>query len=166
MKLNDIRDNKDAVKDRKRIGRGIGSGTGKTSGQGHKGQKARSGVAIKGFEGGQMPIHRRLPKRGFKNIHRIEVSEINFDKIEKLISEKKIDPSKIIDAKKLLDLGIIKKINEKIKLLAKGELKNKINIEVTASSKTAKESVEKNGGVIKIVDHKKSDEKINEKSEA
>ena len=165
MKLNDIRDNKDAVKDRKRIGRGIGSGTGKTSGQGHKGQKARSGVAIKGFEGGQMPIHRRLPKRGFKNIHRIEFSEVNFDKIEKLISDKKIDPSKIIDAKKLLELGIIKKINEKIKLLAKGELKNKINIEVTASSKTAKESVEKNGGVIKIVDKKKSDKKIKEKSE-
>ena len=166
MKLNDIRDNKDAAKDRKRIGRGIGSGTGKTSGQGHKGQKARSGVAIKGFEGGQMPIHRRLPKRGFKNIHRIEFSEINFDKIEKLIIDKKIDPSKIIDAKKLLELGIIKKLNEKIKLLAKGELKNKINIEVTASSISAKESVEKNGGVIKIVEQNKSDKKINEKSEA
>ena len=165
MKLNDIRDNKDAVKDRKRIGRGIGSGTGKTSGQGHKGQKARSGVAIKGFEGGQMPIHRRLPKRGFKNIHRIEFSEVNFDKIEKLISDKKIDPSKIIDAKKLLELGIIKKLNEKIKLLAKGELKNKINIEVTASSKSAKESVEKNGGVIKILDKKMSDKKIKVKSE-
>ena len=164
MKLNDIRDNKDAVKDRKRIGRGIGSGTGKTSGQGHKGQKARSGVAIKGFEGGQMPIHRRLPKRGFKNIHRIEFSEVNFNKIEKLIIEKKIDPSEIIDAKKLLELGIIKNINEKIKLLAKGELKNKINIEVSASSKSAKESVEKNGGVIKIVDSKKSDKKIKEKS--
>ena len=165
MKLNDIRDNKDAVKDRKRIGRGIGSGTGKTSGQGHKGQKARSGVAIKGFEGGQMPIHRRLPKRGFNNIHRIEFSEVNFDKIEKLILDKKIDPSKIIDAKKLLELGIIKKINEKIKLLAKGELKNKINIEVSASSKSAKETVEKIGGVIKIVDQKKSDKKIKEKSE-
>jgi len=165
MKLNDIRDNKDAVKDRKRIGRGIGSGTGKTSGQGHKGQKARSGVAIKGFEGGQMPIHRRLPKRGFKNIHRIEFSEVNFDKIEKLIIDKKIDPSKIIDAKKLLELGIIKKIDEKIKLLAKGELKNKINIEVSASSKSAKESVEKNGGVIKILDQKKSDKKNKVKSE-
>jgi len=165
MKLNDIRDNKDAVKDRKRIGRGIGSGTGKTSGQGHKGQKARSGVAIKGFEGGQMPIHRRLPKRGFKNIHRIEFSEVNFDKIEKLIVDKKIDPSNIIDAKKLLELGIIKKINEKIKLLGKGELRNKINIEVSASSKSAKEGVEKNGGVIKILDQKKSDKKIKVKSE-
>ena len=165
MKLNDIRDNKDAVKDRKRIGRGIGSGTGKTSGQGHKGQKARSGVAIKGFEGGQMPIHRRLQKRGFKNIHRMEFSEVNFDKIEKLIVDKKIDPSKIINAKKLLELGIIKKINEKIKLLAKGELINKINIEVSASSKSAKESVEKNGGVIKILDQKKSDKKNKVKSE-
>ena len=166
MKLNDIRDNKDAVKDRKRIGRGIGSGTGKTSGQGHKGQKARSGVAIKGFEGGQMPIHRRLPKRGFKNIFRIPYSEVNLDKIEKLILDKKIDPSKVINAPILLKLGIIKKLNEKIKLLAKGELKNKINIEVSASSVSAKECVEKNGGVITIVEHKKSDKKKNEKSEA
>ena len=166
MKLNDIRDNKSAVKDRKRIGRGIGSGTGKTSGQGHKGQKARSGVAIKGFEGGQMPIHRRLPKRGFKNIFRTENSEINFDKIEMLITNKKIDPSKVINAQKLLDLGIIKKLNEKIKLLAKGELKSKINIEVTASSVSAKENVEKNGGTIKIIKLKQSDKKINEKSEA
>jgi len=166
MKLNDIRDNKSAVKDRKRIGRGIGSGTGKTSGQGHKGQKARSGVAIKGFEGGQMPIHRRLPKRGFKNIFRTENSEINFDKIEMLITNKKIDPSKVINAQKLLDLGIIKKLNEKIKLLAKGELKSKINIEVTASSVSAKENVEKNGGTIKIRKLKQSDKKINEKSEA
>ena len=166
MRLNEIKDNDSARQNRKRVGRGIGSGTGKTAGKGHKGQKARAGVAIKGFEGGQMPIHRRLPKRGFKNIHRIEFSEINFDKIEKLIMDKKIDPSKIIDAKKLLELGIIKKLNEKIKLLAKGELKNKINIEVTASSISAKESVEKNGGVIKIVERNKSDKKINEKSEA
>ena len=166
MKLNDIRDNKDAVKNRKRIGRGIGSGTGKTSGQGHKGQKARSGVAIKGFEGGQMPIHRRLPKRGFKSIFRISYSEINFEKIERLITNKKIDPTKIIDAKKMLELGIIKKLNEKIKLLAKGELKNKINIEVTASSVSAKEGVEKHGGIINIIKQKKLDKKINEKSEA
>ena len=166
MKLNDIRDNKNAVKDRKRIGRGIGSGTGKTSGQGHKGQKARSGVAIKGFEGGQMPIHRRLPKRGFKNIFRTEMSEINFDKIERLIKDKKIDPSKVINAEKLLELGIIKKINNKIKLLAKGSLISKINIEVNASSISAKENVEKNGGVIRIVDQNKSDKKITEKSEA
>ena len=166
MKLNDIRDNKDAVQNRKRIGRGIGSGTGKTSGQGHKGQKARSGVAIKGFEGGQMPIHRRLPKRGFNNIFRVEFSEINFDKIEKLIQDKKIDPSKVIDSKILLELGIIKKLNEKIKLLAKGELKSKINIEVTASSVSAKECVEKNGGVLKIIDQKKSVKKKIEKSGA
>ena len=98
MKLNEIRDNKEATKNRKRIGRGIGSGTGKTSGQGHKGQKARSGVAIKGFEGGQMPIHRRLPKRGFTNIFRTTYTEINLDKIESLIKDKKIDPANIINA--------------------------------------------------------------------
>ena len=165
MRLNDIRDNKDAVKDRKRIGRGIGSGTGKTAGQGHKGQKARSGVAIKGFEGGQMPIHRRLPKRGFKNIFRITYSEINFHNIERLIANKKIDPTKVIDAEKLLELGFIKNINEKIKLLAKGELNNKINIEVSASSVSAKDSVEKKGGIIKILENKKSDKKSKEKSE-
>ena len=97
MKLNEIRDNKDSSKPRKRIGRGIGSGTGKTSGKGHKGQKARSGVSIKGFEGGQMPIHRRLPKRGFKNINRVNYTELNLEKIQRLIDSKKIDPKKIIN---------------------------------------------------------------------
>ena len=94
MKLNSIKDNKGANQERKRIGRGIGSGTGKTSGKGHKGQKARSGVAIKGFEGGQMPIHRRLPKRGFNNINRVPNVELNIEKIEKLIDTKVIDPKK------------------------------------------------------------------------
>ena len=165
MKLNEISDNQDAVKNRKRIGRGIGSGTGKTSGQGHKGQKARSGVAIKGFEGGQMPIHRRLPKRGFKNIFRVEFAEINLNKIESLIIEKKIDPKELINADILLKNGIIKKVNQKIKLLGKGILNTKIDIEVTASSLTAKAAVEKNGGTVKIVEVIKSNKTTTEKSE-
>lgn len=166
MKLNEIRDNKEATKNRKRIGRGIGSGTGKTSGQGHKGQKARSGVAIKGFEGGQMPIHRRLPKRGFTNIFRTTYTEINIDKIESLIKDKKIDPANIINAEQLFKVGLIKKMDEKIKLLGKGELLSKINIEVSASSVSAKAHVEQNGGTVLIFNKKKSDKIITEKSEA
>tara|TARA_B110000483_G_scaffold39776_1_gene49238 strand:+ start:278 stop:778 length:501 start_codon:yes stop_codon:yes gene_type:complete len=166
MKLNEIRDNKEATKNRKRIGRGIGSGTGKTSGQGHKGQKARSGVAIKGFEGGQMPIHRRLPKRGFTNIFRTTHTEINIDKIESLIKDKKIDPANIINAEQLFKVGLIKKMDEKIKLLGKGELISKINIEVSASSVSAKAHVEKIGGTVLIFNKKKSDKIIIEKSEA
>merc|ERR1712054_330528 len=108
MKINEIKDNLGSTKSRKRIGRGIGSGKGKTSGKGHKGQKSRSGVSIKGFEGGQMPIHRRLPKRGFTNINRINYTELNLDKIQKLIDGKKIDPKKIISYKILLDLGLVK----------------------------------------------------------
>ena len=108
MKLNEIKDNSGSTKPRKRIGRGIGSGTGKTSGKGHKGQKSRSGVSIKGFEGGQMPIHRRLPKRGFININRVNYTELNLEKIQRLIDGKKIDPKKIINYETFLDLGLIK----------------------------------------------------------
>ena len=165
MYLNEISDNKGAVKNRKRIGRGIGSGTGKTSGQGHKGQKARSGVAIKGFEGGQMPIHRRLPKRGFKNIFRVANAEINLSKIESLISEKKIDPTKLITGEILLRLGLIKKINQKVKLLGKGIFKSKIDIEVTSTSVSAKESVEKNGGTVNLIVPLKHIKKTTEVSE-
>tara|TARA_A200000113_G_scaffold186333_1_gene173446 strand:- start:276 stop:764 length:489 start_codon:yes stop_codon:yes gene_type:complete len=156
MKLNSIKDNKGANQERKRIGRGIGSGTGKTSGKGHKGQKARSGVAIKGFEGGQMPIHRRLPKRGFNNINRVPNLELNIEKIEKLIDTKVIDPKKVINHKSLMEIGLVKSENSKLKLLGKGEIKNKINIEVTSSSSAAKEMVEKMGGSVLTVNNKKS----------
>ena len=166
MNLNEIRDNKSATKDRKRIGRGIGSGTGKTSGQGHKGQKARSGVAIKGFEGGQMPIHRRLPKRGFTNINRVPFAELNLLKIEELIANKRIDPKQVINAKSLLELGLIKKITSKVKLLAKGEIKSKINIEVSAASSKAKELVEQVGGFVTLVAKKEPVAKKVKKSEA
>ena len=159
MKLNQIKDNIGSTKNRKRIGRGIGSGTGKTSGKGHKGQKARSGVSIKGFEGGQMPIHRRLPKRGFTNINRINYTELNLGKIQKLIDSNKIDPKKIINYKTLLDVGLVKSNKTRIKLLAKGEIKNKIDIEVSAFSNSAKEIIEKAGGSIIVLDNKRIDTK-------
>ena len=155
MKLNEIKDNAGSTKSRKRIGRGIGSGKGKTSGKGHKGQKSRSGVSIKGFEGGQMPIHRRLPKRGFTNVNRINYTELNLDKIQKLIEIKKIDSKKIVNYKTFLDLGLVKSKKAKIKILGKGEIKVKIDIEVSASSKSAKDSVEKSGGSVLILDDKK-----------
>ena len=155
MKLNELKDNIGSTKSRKRIGRGIGSGKGKTSGKGHKGQKSRSGVSIKGFEGGQMPIHRRLPKRGFNNINRIHYTEINIGNIQNLIDSKKIDPNKIISYKTLLNLGLVKSKKAKIKLLGKGDIKVKIDIEVSAFSKSAKDSVEKIGGSVTILDDKK-----------
>ena len=155
MKLNEIKDNLGSTKSRKRIGRGIGSGTGKTSGKGHKGQKSRSGVSIKGFEGGQMPIHRRLPKRGFTNINSVNYTELNLDKIQKLIDSKKIDPKKIISYKTLLDLGLVKSKKAKIKLLGKGDIKIKVDVEVSAFSKAAKENIEKIGGSVIILDDKK-----------
>ena len=155
MKLNKIKDNIGSTKSRKRIGRGIGSGTGKTSGKGHKGQKSRSGVSIKGFEGGQMPIHRRLPKRGFTNINRINYTELNLHNIQKLIDGKKIDPKKTISHKILLDLGLVKSKKAKIKLLGKGDIKVKIDIEVSAFSKSAKDNVEEMGGTVIILDEKK-----------
>ena len=156
MKLNEIKDNIGSTRSRKRIGRGIGSGTGKTSGKGHKGQKSRSGVSIKGFEGGQMPIHRRLPKRGFTNINRINYTELNLHNIQKLIDGKKIDPKKTISYKTLSDLGLVKSKKAKIKLLGKGDIKVKIDIEVAAFSRSAKENIEKVGGSVIILDDKKN----------
>ena len=164
MNLSEIKDNKNATRNRKRLGRGIGSGTGKTSGKGHKGQKSRSGVSIKGFEGGQMPIHRRLPKRGFTNINRKPFVVLNFSRIENLINENKIDPKKIINSQTLLDLGVVKSLKSRIKLLAKGEIKTKINIEVSAASISAKDSVEKVGGSITIIENQKSSIKSFKKS--
>ena len=152
MQLNQLKsDNK---KSKKRIGRGIGSGTGKTSGKGHKGQKARSGVAIKGFEGGQMPIHRRLPKRGFKNIFRKEYVPINLGIIQKLIDENKIFVEKPLDLETLLKVGLLKKNNKKIKILANGEFKSKLKFIGFNFSKNAKNIIEKNGGNFEMQNHK------------
>ena len=152
MQLNQLKsDNK---KSKKRIGRGIGSGTGKTSGKGHKGQKARSGVAIKGFEGGQMPIHRRLPKRGFNNIFRKEYIPINLGIIQKLINEKKISIEKPLNLETLLKVGLLKKHNSNIKILAKGEFKSKLKFIGFNFSKNAKNIVEKNGGTFENLNSK------------
>ena len=153
MQLNQLKSS-DNKKTKKRIGRGIGSGTGKTSGKGHKGQKSRSGVAIKGFEGGQMPIHRRLPKRGFKNIFRTEYVPINLGIIQKLIDEKKISAAKPLDLETLLKVGLLKKKNNYIKILAKGEFKSKLKFIGFNFSKSAKIIVEKNGGIFENLNNK------------
>lgn len=149
MKLNAISDNPGATKNRKRVGRGIGSGTGKTSGSGHKGQKARSGVSINGFEGGQMPIHRRLPKRGFNNIFRKNYVEVNLGRLQTAIDAGKLDASKPIDIAALLDAGVISKSRDGIRILAKGELKaKKVEIHAAGASKAAITAVEAAGGNI------------------
>ena len=149
MKLNAISDNPGATKNRKRVGRGIGSGTGKTSGSGHKGQKARSGVSINGFEGGQMPIHRRLPKRGFNNIFRKNYVEVNLGRLQTAIDAGKLNASKPIDIDALLDAGVISKPRDGIRILAKGELKaKKVEIHAAGASKAAITAVEAVGGNI------------------
>ena len=133
-----------------RVGRGIGSGKGKTSGRGIKGQKSRSGVAIKSFEGGQMPLYRRLPKRGFKTIDKIKIATINLEKIQNFIDKKTISSTDKIDVKLLKKLKIINKNSQKLKILGTGEIKIKINIEADLISKSAKEKLEKIGGSILI----------------
>ncbi|HCI19786.1 MAG: 50S ribosomal protein L15 [Rhodospirillaceae bacterium] len=149
MKLNAISDNPGATKNRKRVGRGIGSGTGKTSGSGHKGQKARSGVSINGFEGGQMPIHRRLPKRGFNNIFRKNYVEVNLGRLQTAIDAGKLDASKPVDIAALLGAGVISKPRDGVRILAKGELKaKKVEIHAAGASKAAIAAVEAAGGKI------------------
>ena len=149
MKLNAIRDNPGATKNRKRVGRGIGSGTGKTSGSGHKGQKARSGVSINGFEGGQMPIHRRLPKRGFNNIFRKNYVEVNLGRLQTAIDAGKLDASKPVDIAALLSAGVISKPRDGVRILAKGDLKaKKVEIHAAGASKAAIAAVEAAGGKI------------------
>lgn len=151
MKLNELSDNPGATKERKRIGRGIGSGKGKTSGHGHKGQKARSGVAIKGFEGGQMPLHRRLPKRGFNNIFAKNFKVVNLGRLQSAIDAGRLDAGKPVDAAALKAAGIVKSAPDGIRLLAKGDLKAKIDITVAGASKAAVEAVEKAGGSVTVV---------------
>ena len=148
MKLNEIRDNSGARKPRKRVGRGAGSGTGKTAGAGQKGQKSRSGVAINGFEGGQMPIYRRLPKRGFNNIFRKDYRTVNIGRVQQAIDAKKLDAGQTVDAAALVAAGLIKSARDGVRLLAKGELSAKITIEVAGASKAAIEAVEKAGGKV------------------
>lgn len=151
MKLNELTDNSGARRVRKRVGRGIGSGLGKTAGRGHKGQKARSGVAIKGFEGGQMPLHRRMPKRGFKNIFAKRYVAINLDRLQRAIDAGKLDAGQPIDAAALTAAGVIKSARDGVRLLARGALKTKVSINVTGASKAAVAAVEKAGGSIEVV---------------
>jgi large subunit ribosomal protein L15 len=158
MKLSDIADNAGSRKKRMRVGRGIGSGKGKTSGRGGKGQTARSGVRIKGFEGGQMPLHRRLPKRGFNNIFRVEFAEINLDRIQQAVDSKLIDVKETVNAESLVKSGVIRRAKAGVRLLGRGELKAKLNIEVHGASKSAIAAVEKAGGTVKILAPAEKDE--------
>ncbi|MBB4142381.1 50S ribosomal protein L15 [Rhizobium rhizoryzae] len=150
MKLNEIKDNEGSSKDRIRVGRGIGSGKGKTGGRGVKGQKARSGVAINGFEGGQMPIYRRLPKRGFNNIFSSDFVIVSLGRIQAAIDAKKLDASATIDAASLKAAGVIRREKDGVRILADGELKAKVSIEAAGASKAAVEKIEKAGGSIKL----------------
>jgi large subunit ribosomal protein L15 len=158
MKLSDIADNSGARKKRMRVGRGIGSGKGKTSGRGGKGQTARSGVRIKGFEGGQMPLHRRLPKRGFNNVFRLDFAEINLDRLQEAIDAKLVDVGAVVNAESLVKTGVLRRAKDGLRLLGRGELKSKLNIEVHGASKSAIAAVEKAGGTVKILAPAKKDE--------
>ena len=158
MKLSDIADNAGSRKKRMRVGRGIGSGKGKTSGRGGKGQTARSGVRIKGFEGGQMPLHRRLPKRGFTNIFRLDFAEINLDRLQEAVDAKLIDASSTINVEALVKAKIVRRPKAGVRLLGRGELKSKLTIEVYGATKSAIAAVEKAGGTVKILAPAKKEE--------
>ncbi|RKF16496.1 50S ribosomal protein L15 [Roseovarius spongiae] len=150
MKLHELRDNDGATKRKKRIGRGPGSGMGKTGGRGIKGQKSRSGVAIKGFEGGQMPLYQRLPKRGFNKPNRKQFAVVNLGLIQKFIDAKKLDANAAITEDALLEAGIVRRKLDGVRVLAKGDIAAKVTLEVTGASKSAVEAVEKAGGTLTI----------------
>ena len=150
IKLNEINNESAPKKNRKRVGRGIGSGKGKTCGRGHKGQKSRSGVSINGFEGGQMPIYRRVPKRGFHSVNRVEFQVLNIGDLQKFVDSKKISASKVINKQALYEAGVLKKLSLPFKVLAKGEVKDSLKIEADAASESAIKSIEKAGGKVTI----------------
>ena len=150
IKLNELSDNKGARKGRMRVGRGIGSGKGKTAGRGQKGQKSRSGVAINGFEGGQMPLHMRIPKRGFNNIFGKDFAIVNLGQVQKLVDAKKLDPKATVDHAALKAAGVARGGKDGVRLLAKGELTAKLNFAVAGASKGAIEAVEKAGGKVDL----------------
>jgi large subunit ribosomal protein L15 len=149
MRLNELHDNPGATRKKKRVGRGPGSGKGKTAGRGIKGQKSRSGVALNGYEGGQMPLYMRLPKRGFNNPNRKNYAVINLGLIQKFIDTKKLDASKEINEDLLIETGIVRRKLDGVRILAKGTATSKLNILVTGASKAAVDAVEKLGGVLK-----------------
>ena len=151
MKLNDLRDNPGARKVRIRVGRGIGSGKGKTGGRGQKGQKSRSGVSIKGFEGGQMPLHMRLPKRGFNNPFAKDYAEVNLGQIQKLVDAKKLDAKAVVDQAALQAAGVARGGKDGVRLLGKGEFSAKLTFKVAGASKGAVAAVEKAGGSVEVL---------------
>src|ERR1700758_4042210 len=146
MKLHELSDRPGARKKRARIGRGIGSGTGKTGGRGGKGQTARSGVRIKGFEGGQMPLHRRLPQRGFHNIFAKKLNEVNLGRVQAAVDAGRLDPKAVVDAAALVKAGILRRAKDGVRLLGNGEIKAKVAVSVFGASKSAVAAVEKVGG--------------------
>lgn len=150
MKLNELRDNEGSTHSKKRLGRGIGSGSGKTGGRGVKGQKARSGVAINGFEGGQMPLYRRLPKRGFNNIFSKNFATVSVGRIQAAIDAKKLDAKETVTAEVLVKAGVIRRVKDGVRLLSDGELTVKVAFDIAGASKVAVEKVEKAGGSVKL----------------
>ncbi len=158
MKLNELKDNPGARKGRLRVGRGIGSGKGKTAGRGQKGQKSRSGVSIWGFEGGQMPLHMRLPKRGFNNPFAKDYAEVNIGAIQKVIDAGKLDAKAVLDQAALQAAGLARGGKDGVRLLGKGDLKAKLNVRVAGISKGAREAVEKAGGSVELVERKNAAE--------
>jgi large subunit ribosomal protein L15 len=152
MKLNEITDNPGSSKARIRVGRGIGSGKGKQSGRGGKGQTARSGVRIKGFEGGQMPLHRRLPKRGFVNPSARDINEVNVGRIQAAVDAGKLDAAKPVTIEALVEAGVCARARDGVKILAKGEITAKLSFEVLSASKGAVAAIEKAGGQVKVLD--------------
>ncbi|QQM31892.1 50S ribosomal protein L15 [Martelella lutilitoris] len=151
MKLNEIKDREGATHAKKRVGRGIGSGSGKTGGRGVKGQKSRSGVAINGFEGGQMPIYRRLPKRGFTNIFAKDFVEVSLGRLQAAVDAKKLDAKTTVTAEVLKEAGVIRRVKDGVRILSDGELKAKLTLEVAGASKPAIEKIEKAGGSITVL---------------
>jgi large subunit ribosomal protein L15 len=151
MRLNELRDNAGAVKERTRIGRGIGSGKGKTGGRGVKGQKSRSGVAVKGFEGGQMPLHQRLPKRGFTKPNRKQFAEVSLGRLQAAVDAKKLDAKKPVDAAALVAAGVIRRPKDGVRVIGGGELKTKLDLTVAGASKPAAAAVEKAGGSVTVL---------------
>jgi large subunit ribosomal protein L15 len=150
MKLNDLRDKDGATHSRKRVGRGIGSGSGKTGGRGVKGQSSRSGVAINGFEGGQMPLYRRLPKRGFNNIFAKSFNAVSLARIQAAIDAKKLDAKETVTVEALVKAGVVRRAKDGVRILSDGELKAKLSFDVAGASKAAVEKIEKAGGSVKL----------------
>jgi len=150
MKLNELRDNDGATRSRKRVGRGIGSGSGKTGGRGVKGQSSRSGVAINGFEGGQMPLYRRLPKRGFNNIFAKSYSTVSLGRIQQALDAKKLDAKETVTVEALIKAGVIRRAKDGVRVLSDGDLKAKLSFDVAGASKAAIEKIEKAGGSVKL----------------